>query len=193
MSFWSRPRNLMILGAGIVGAFFVPTPWSKSTYAFSPLDLPQCLSNRALSNGSTNKLGRELLSHQLLLPITPSCPNSLKPLLTRLSNTATPSRLKALETSPTAGPQVVAQTFTLPELPPPVETVQPQPQTKKTLKVGTPYKLPAHWHNHSNIKSNHSGINTEHFQEHQISQRPGEPGAFDKQWNKSHYGTEKGK
>ncbi|KAI4850519.1 hypothetical protein E4T44_02698 [Aureobasidium sp. EXF-8845] len=132
MSFWSRPRNLMILGAGIVGAFFVPTPWSKSTP-------------------------------------------------------------KALETSPTAGPQAVAQTFTLPELPPPVGTVQPQPQTKKTLKVGIPYKLPAHWHNHSNIKSNPSGINTEHFQEHQISQRPGEPGAFDKQWNKAHYGTEKGK
>lgn len=42
-------------------------------------------------------------------------------------------------------------------------------------------------------KDNASGIRSEHFQEHQISQRPGEPGPFDKAWNKAHYGTEKGK
>ncbi|KEQ88438.1 hypothetical protein M438DRAFT_361777 [Aureobasidium pullulans EXF-150] len=42
-------------------------------------------------------------------------------------------------------------------------------------------------------QDNASGIRSEHFQEHQISQRPGEPGPFDKAWNKAHYGTEKGK
>lgn len=33
MSFWSRPRNLLILGGVLVGAAFVPTPGSKTSYA----------------------------------------------------------------------------------------------------------------------------------------------------------------
>lgn len=40
---------------------------------------------------------------------------------------------------------------------------------------------------------NPKGINTAHFQENQISQRPGEPGPFDKKWNEHKFGTEKGK
>lgn len=43
MSFWSRPRNLVILGGVLVGAAFIPTPGSKTSYASSPPLLPQCL------------------------------------------------------------------------------------------------------------------------------------------------------
>ncbi|KAF2142098.1 uncharacterized protein K452DRAFT_270839 [Aplosporella prunicola CBS 121167] len=42
-------------------------------------------------------------------------------------------------------------------------------------------------------QSARTGVDSEHFKEHLISQRPGEPGPFDKNWNKAHYGTEKGK
>ncbi|KAF2084199.1 hypothetical protein K490DRAFT_68983 [Saccharata proteae CBS 121410] len=42
--------------------------------------------------------------------------------------------------------------------------------------------------------NNPKGIDTEHFKENVSSQRPGEPGPFDKSWNKTHYGgNEKGK
>jgi len=42
-------------------------------------------------------------------------------------------------------------------------------------------------------QKNPTGIDTAHFAENQASQRPGEPGPFDKAWNKSNYGVEKGK
>ncbi|GAB7345245.1 hypothetical protein MBLNU457_3616t1 [Dothideomycetes sp. NU457] len=49
------------------------------------------------------------------------------------------------------------------------------------------------YENTAEPQQNPKGINTPHYQENQVSQRPGEPGPFDKAWNKSHYGTEKGK
>jgi len=42
-------------------------------------------------------------------------------------------------------------------------------------------------------ESGSAGINSEHFREKQAAQRPGDPGPFDKAWNKAHYGTDKGK
>ena len=47
MSFWSRPRNLVILGGVIVGSFFVTTFGAKTTYAIfpsSPSELPRIFS-----------------------------------------------------------------------------------------------------------------------------------------------------
>ncbi|KAL2351804.1 hypothetical protein BJ546DRAFT_259638 [Cryomyces antarcticus] len=42
-------------------------------------------------------------------------------------------------------------------------------------------------------QKNPSGMGSTHFEENVANQRPGEPGPFDKAWNKSHYGSEKGK
>ncbi|EON69159.1 hypothetical protein W97_08517 [Coniosporium apollinis CBS 100218] len=33
------------------------------------------------------------------------------------------------------------------------------------------------------------GIDSKHFQERVADQRPGDPGIFDKKWNKAHYGN----
>lgn len=43
MSFWSRPRNLVILGGVITGAFFVPTFGAKTSYALPFLPPPASL------------------------------------------------------------------------------------------------------------------------------------------------------
>ncbi|KAI4844741.1 hypothetical protein E4T44_06026 [Aureobasidium sp. EXF-8845] len=137
MSFWSRPRNLMILGAGIVGAFFVPTPWSKST-------------------------------HQLLVSIKSFPPETFTNSPADYSNPFETQGTRNIADRWSAGGGSDVHT--------------PGAATPRGNSAAT-----------TPNQKDPKGINTEHFQEHQISQRPGEPGAFDKQWNKSHYGTEKGK
>ncbi|KAH0285301.1 hypothetical protein KCU62_g7613, partial [Aureobasidium sp. EXF-3399] len=114
MSFWSRPRNLVILGGVIVGSFFVPTFGAKTTNPFETQGTKNIGERWSAGGGS---------------------------------DVHTPG------------------------------AATPRGDSKNTQEN----------------QSNPSGIRSEHFQEHQISQRPGEPGPFDKAWNKSHYGTEKGK
>ncbi|KAG9553752.1 hypothetical protein KCU61_g4481, partial [Aureobasidium melanogenum] len=114
MSFWSRPRNLVILGGVLVGAAFIPTPGSKTSNVFETQGTKN-IGARWSSGGGTD---------------------------VHTPGAATPRGN--------------------------IENTQEN-------------------------QTNASGIRSEHFQEHQISQRPGEPGTFDKAWNKAHYGTEKGK
>ncbi|KAI5201705.1 hypothetical protein E4T42_04277 [Aureobasidium subglaciale] len=114
MSFWSRPRNLVILGGVLVGAAFIPTPGSKTTNVFETQGTKNIGARWSAAGGS---------------------------------DVHTPG----------------------------VATTRGSAENTQEKQDGP------------------SGINTEHFKENQASQRPGEPGPFDKAWNKAHYGTEKGK
>ncbi|CAD0087335.1 unnamed protein product [Aureobasidium mustum] len=135
MSFWSRPRNLVILGGVLVGAAFIPTPGSKTSYAFSPLLLLQCLQRPQLFQDTIEA---------------------------------------AMESTKNIGARWSAGGGS----------------DVHTPGAATPR---GNIENTQENQTNASGIRSDHFQENQISQRPGEPGTFDKAWNKAHYGTEKGK
>ncbi|KAI5194960.1 hypothetical protein E4T39_08444 [Aureobasidium subglaciale] len=150
MSFWSRPRNLVILGGVLVGAAFIPTPGSKTTCGES---VP-----------TTSCLPPVASHHPTFIDIFQASTN----LAPQNSNVFETQGSKNIGARWSAGGGSDVHT-------PGVATTRGNAEDTQEKQDGP------------------SGINTEHFKENQASQRPGEPGPFDKAWNKSHYGTDKGK